>query len=388
MRDISNLIPSIRSAVFASLIPLACFVENARADIQFACPTHLAAIQKQVPGYLRELGISADQVLLTLDAEAGVMTLTLTTPPEDTRTLDFFKRPAFDIKPEHMRLPTGKHSMRTVSTVSRKEIVLALLQHGRLTEFNGDACTLESLTNHVGVRQNIVAWSENINWVWPNGRSAKWNSKYWKHGTPKPGISVQTAVMDTFLNQNKYAIGCYTATKLVIVQAILDYYQRIRPDPLRIQQIEKVLYADGDPLVGVEPGKMWSFEPDFDPRDLDKPGKLIELHANVAADNFVPGDWVYLLNTDARTYQKTGYEGSNAVYLGGNRFDDFFNDHGHSYTYEEKLDEVYQWRNGVFSRSRDARKIKPLKENELRRLSRTPSAGGIQLDIRGVPKYF
>lgn len=372
----------------AFLILLACFAENVQADVQFHCLPQLAVLQQQVPDYLRELGISADQILLSIDAEAGVMTLALNTPLDDTRTLDFSIRPPFGIKPEKVRLPTGKRSTRVVSTVSRKEIVLALLQHGRLTEFRNDLCTLDALINHVGVRQNIVAWAENINWVWPNGGSAKWNYKYWKHGTPRPGVSIQAAIMDAFLHQDKYAIGCYTATKLVIVQGMLDYYRRVRPDPASIRRIETALLADGDPLVGIEPGRMWSFEADFDPRDIDKPGKLMELHTNVAQNNFVPGDWMYLLNTDARTYQKTGYEGSNALYLGGNRFDDYFNDHGHSYTYEEKLDEVYQWRNGVFSRSRDAGKVKPLSVVALRELSSTPSLGGIQLDIRGVPRYF
>ena len=370
------------------LVPLVFLVDNVFADVQFRCPNQLATLQPQASGYLRELDIPAGQVLLTVDTENGVMTLALNTLQEDTRTLDFFTRLAFDIKPEHVRLPTSKKTTRVVSTVSKKEIMLSLLQHGRTTVFMNDDCSLEALTNHVGVRQNIVAWAEHVDWVWPNGRSAKWNSKYWRRGTPKPTVAIQDAVMDTFLQQRKYSIGCYTATKLVIVQGILDYYQRIKPDPERTRHVEAILLEDGDPLVGIEPGKMWSFEPDFDPRDMEKPGKLIELHANVAPDNFVPGDWVYLLNTDAKSYGKTGYEGSNALYLGNNRFDDYFNDHGHSYTYEEKLDEVYQWRNGVFSRSRDARKIKQLKDAELRRLSSTPAAGGIQLDIRGVPRYF
>ena len=119
-----------------------------------------------------------------------------------------------------------------------------------------------------------------------------------------------------------------------------------------------------------------------------RPGKLLNLHANVAPDNFVPGDWGYLVNTDAGSDQKIGYEGSNAIYMGGNRFDDYYNDNRHGYTHDQKLNEVYQWRNGVFNRYRDAKKAKPLAPQELIRLSSTPAAGGIQLDIRVGPRYF
>ncbi|OHC69394.1 MAG: hypothetical protein A2045_11205 [Rhodocyclales bacterium GWA2_65_20] len=275
-----------------------------------------------------------------------------------------------------------------MATVSRKEIVLALLQHGRLTEFKDDACSLEALADYVGVRQNIVAWSEKLNWVWPDGGPAQWNAKYWTHGTPKPGIALHAAVMDAFLHQDKYAIGCYTATKLVVVQGVLDYYRRVKRDPVRARRVEQALLVDGEPLVGVEPGNMWSFETDPDPQDTERPGKLLNLRANVAPENFVPGDWTYLLNTDAASWQKTGYEGSNAIYMGRNRFDDYYNDHDHSYTYAQKLDEVYQWRHGVFSRSRDANKIQPLTPEGLALLGGTPADGGIQLDIRAGPRVF
>ena len=112
------------------------------------------------------------------------------------------------------------------------------------------------------------------------------------------------------------------------------------------------------------------------------------METGVPPGHFVPGDWAYFLNTDPITYEKTGYEGSNAIYLGGNRFDDFYNDHDHSYTYEEKLDEVYQWRHEVFSRSRDADKVRPLTPKQLQDLSRSPSNGGLQLDYRVSPRLF
>lgn len=378
---------SINKLLICALLTVCC-TPYALADMRFTCPTQLATLEQQLPRYLRALGIPAEWLTVEVDSASGSLSMALNTLASDTRTLDFFNRPAFALTTEQVLLPTRQGKLRRVATVSRKEIVLALLQHGRLTEFKGDACSLEALSDQVGVRQNIVAWAENLNWRWPNGGSAQWNEQYWRWGTPKAGTPLHVAVMDAFIRQEKYAIGCYTATKLLIVQGMLDYYRRVKEDPVRARRVEDALLVDGEPLVGVEPGNMWSFERDFDPRDIDRRGKLLNLHAEVAADNFVPGDWAYLRNTDAASEQKTGYEGSNAIYMGRNRFDDYYNDHRHGYTYEQKLNEVYQWRNGVFNRIRDAGKARPLAAREQKLLTSTPAEGGIQLDIRVGPRYF
>ncbi len=372
----------------ASILAMACCIANAQADVLFRCPAQLDTLQQEVTDYLRILGVHTDHVLQTVDTRFGELTLALTTPQEDTRTLDFHMRPEFSLTTERVLLPTTGGKMRVVNTVSRKEIMLALLQHGRMTTFKDKACSIEALSDHVGVRQNIVAWAERLNWDWPNGGSAKWNRKYWTRGTPNPGVSLHKAVMDVFLHQDKYAMGCYTATKLVIVQGTLDYYSRVKRDLERTRRVEEALLADGDPLVGVEPGSMWSFEKDFDTHEMEQKGKLLKIYSSIASGNFVPGDWSYILNTDPASEQKTGYEGSNAIYLGRNRFDDYYNDNNHSYTYEQKLDEVYQWRNGVFSRQRDAKKIKPLTAEEQALLGNTPDDGGLELDIRVAPRYF
>jgi hypothetical protein len=130
---------------------------------------------------------------------------------------------------------------------------------------------------------------------------------------------------------------------------------------------------------------MWSFEKDFDANELSRPGKILQIQYGVAAKNFVPGDWIYVLNTDPVSSQKTGYEGSNAIYLGRNMFDDYYNDNRHSYTYRQKLDEVHQWRNGVFSRSRDAEKIRPISGEDLEHLGKPPAEGGLVMDFRVFP---
>jgi hypothetical protein len=99
----------------------------------------------------------------------------------------------------------------------------------------------------------------------------------------------------------------------------------------------------------------------------------------------VPGDWNYFLNTDSTSNQKTGYEGSNAIYMGRGKFDDFYNDHHHYYTYHEKMNEVFQWRNRVFNARRDVAKVQPLAARDFAQLSMAPELGGIQLSLRAVP---
>ncbi|MHB1291505.1 MAG: hypothetical protein ACYCY5_04865 [Sulfuricella sp.] len=364
---------------------------NAPTDegIRFSCkPGQLETIESSMETYLASLGIDPDWVVKKADRTNGVVVYTLNTPKEDSNTLNLKDWPELQIRDDIVSLPTKHGKTKKIQTVSKKEILLALLQHGRITEFKDGACDMEALKDHVGIRQNTVAWAENLNWVWPDGRPAKWNKKYWKRGTPKPGFPLHEALNDVFINQNQYSIGCYTATKLVIIQGVLDYYRRIKKDPEQQKLLENRLSIDKEPLVDIEPGKMWDFEKDFDPQKLNRPGKLLKIKYGVAPKNIIPGDWIYFLNTDPNTYKKTGYEGSNPIYLGRNKFVDYFNDNDHSYTYKQKVDEVYQWRNGVFSRFRDFAKIKPLTPQDIERLSKTPAEGGILTDIRVFPYFF
>jgi hypothetical protein len=357
---------------------------RAEEGLRFACnPNQAPMIARDMEAYLALLHIAPELVIRKIDQ--GTLLYTLNTPPTDNDTLHLKDRPELNIPDTFVYLPTKDGTTRKVQTVSEKEILLALLQHGRLTEFSGEECDVSALKKNIGIRQNTVAWAEELSWRWPDGGPAEWNEKYWKRGTPHPDHPLHEAVNDAFINQDKYAIGCYTATKLVMVQGVLDYYHRIVNDPVQLKKMEDHLGADGEPLVDIEPGKMWSFETDFDPAKLKRTGKLVKLQYGVAPNNFIPGDWAYFLNSDPVSSQKTGYEGSSTIYLGRNLFVDYFNDHDYAYTFEEKLDELYQWRNGVFSRSRDHAKIKPLTRLELETLTKTPAQGGVVLDIRAYP---
>jgi hypothetical protein len=356
--------------------------------IRFSCQRRqLPEIKAAMAGYLKSLGIVENVVTLDERAAQGVLVYTLATPATETSTLDLAARPELAIASEKVTLSSGSDAL-SVLTVSQKEVLLALLQHGRLTELRGAACSVDVLAEHVALRQNIVAWAENLRWRWPNGGPAAWNQTLWDRGTPRRGVPLQDAIDDVFTHQSAYAIGCYTATKLVVVKGVLDYYDRVRESPALARLVRTRLLSDHDPLYNVEPPIAWRFEPGFDPKDATRPGKLLSIIYDVAANNFVPGDWVYFLNTDRSSRKVTGYEGSNAIYLGGRRFDDYYGENNHAFSYEEKLDEVFQWRNGVFNRERDAAKRRPLTEQDLVRLSESPRHGGLVKTWRIAPDFF
>ncbi len=357
--------------------------------IVFYCPgVDLAELSESVSRYFQSLGVAPETYNRNVDAAQSVLQFLRLDPIHGTDTLGLIHQVGIDLREELIQLPSGGSKPKTVVTVSKKEILLALLQSGRTTLFTGSACTPQAVQDQIGVRQNIVAWSESIELQWPNGGSARWNNKYWNRGDLRPNRSLHMAVNDVFIHPQRYAIGCYTATKLIVLQGVLDYYRRIKKDMATTKLIEDRLMADGDPLAYIEPGAAWYFEKEATPQDLKRPGKMVALASGIAANNFVPGDWSYFLNTDPVTYEKTGYEGSNAIYLGRGKFDDYYNDNNHSYTYKDKLSEVYQWRHKVFSRERDVAKIHPLSAEEIDALTQTPDHGGIELDYRLSPYAF
>ena len=352
----------------------------------FDCPeSQRAALPAAMASYLRELGIDRSLVVQTRHPD-GTLSFRLDTPPSETDTLTLARR--LQLQTERVALPVPGRGKRFVRTVSRQEILLALMQHGRQTRFSGAACDFAALREHVALRQNIVSWIEQLDWTWPEGQRARWNPRYWTRGLPRQPDRLEEALRDAFVHQSRYAIGCYTAAKLSFAHGTLDFYRRRLKSAEKAGLVSDRLLHDGNPLAGIEPVATWDFEPDFDPARREEGGKLLGIERGVAPRNFVPGDWAYLLNTDQVSRRKTGYEGSNAIYLGRGRFADFYDDNQHGYSYREKLDEVYQWRHGVFSRSRDGALAIPLDAADYERLGATPGEGGLLLDFRLTPLLF
>jgi hypothetical protein len=355
---------------------------NAPEDgVQFICEkVQRTQIKSDMQALLKRNFLASKHINVFEDDDNHKLRFTLNTPDEDTNTLDLIHRPEYWIYDEKLKINT--HS-KTIPSVSFKEILLSLMQHGRLTQFSGEACTVNALQSHIKLRQNIVAHSEKLNFDWPDGGDAKWNKAYWNRSIPKEKNKLYVALKDAFTFPRKYSLGCYTATKLTYAFTILDYYKK--QDKRIFNQVLTIALNDGHPLENVEPPAMWSFEEDFDGTQAGIAGKFLYIKKGVAHRNFVPGDWVYFVNTDASTMHKVGYEGSNSIYLGKGRFVDFYNDAEHSFTFEQKLDEVYQWRNGVFSQSKDFEKVETLSKEKLDLLSRSPADGGVLMDFRAVP---
>ncbi len=343
------------------------------------------ALANEMTAYLQELHIDPAWIQQTksVDQQLG-----FTLKTSSNSTLDLIQRKALHISTEQVLLQGPNFKSRKVSTVSKKEIMLALLHPGRTTYFGGDSCNINALREHVGVRQSIVAWAEQLNWVWPDGGASQWNSARWLNGTPHDLTHVEEALLDVFVNQQKYAFGCYTASKLSYAHGILNYYQHVLQSPEKAQLVRQRLLNDQDPLVNIEPSDTWNFDASDTQGEPSTAGKLLTIKRGISNKNFVPGDWSYLQNTDPASHEKTGYEGSNVIYLGRGKFDDFYDDHRHAYTLKEKLEEVYQWRYGVFSRSADAKKVHPMSARDYEHLSRNTEQGGLLRDFRLVPYLF
>jgi hypothetical protein len=341
-------------------------------------------LKSELNAYQQELGVDASVYEVH---ESGTRLRLSLKDPSVYGTLYLRWDPKYNITEERISLPTAK-GLAEIETVSRKEILLALMHQGRETVFAGNACHINALKEHVQIRQMIVAWSEHLHWSFPDGSSAQWNQQYWDQGNLKPGASLDKAMRDFFIQPDKCSIGCYTATKIVIIQGILDYFRRVKKDDAMADAIINRLKSDDDVLVGIEPGAMWSFQKPINPEEQKRLGKLLKIQAQVAPMNFIPGDWVYFVNTDKDSSEKDGYEGSNSIYMGRASFDDFYNDNEHHYLYNEKIQNIYNWRNGVFSRSRHFQRMQTLSVEQVHQLGLSPEEGGFLLKNRAIPYFF
>ncbi len=341
-------------------------------------------LKSELNAYQQELGVDASVYEVH---ESGARLRLSLKDPSVYGTLYLRWDPKYDITEEHIYLPTAK-GLAEIETVSKKEILLALMHQGRETVFAGNACHIDALKEHVQIRQMIVAWSEHLHWSFPDGSSAQWNQQYWDQGNLKPGASLDKAMRDFFIQPDKCSIGCYTATKIVIIQGILDYFRRVKKDDAMADAIINRLKSDDDVLVGIEPGAMWSFQKPINPEEQKRLGKLLKIQAQVAPMNFIPGDWVYFVNTDKDSSEKDGYEGSNSIYMGRASFDDFYNDNEHHYLYNEKIQNIYNWRNGVFSRSRDYQRVRILSAEQVHQFGLSPEEGGFLVKNRAIPYFF
>lgn len=342
---------------------------------------------RQLLAWMATQGINP--VLLDIQDHGDHHQALLRIASDEVGTLNLRERPRLWLGHDSLPKPVpGIGSPLSVPTpvVSLKEIFFALTHPGRSTVLAPEFAQFSTLLAHMQQRQATALWAQRVGWNWPDGDDSSWNHKFWNKGTPHSRETTYHAYRDAMVNPQKYAIGCYTAAKIALGMGLLDHAYRLQPNVALQRRTLTALWLNNDPLVGIEPSDLWSFEPGYDRAAPIVPGKT---HSAVMVDqprHMVPGDWVYFFNTDPVSYAKTGYEGSNAIYLGGGRFSDYYNDHGYSYGFEEKLDDVYQWRNQVFSRSRHFERAKVLSKEELLALEQSPDKGGVLLPWRLGPR--
>jgi hypothetical protein len=309
--------------------------------------------------FLDELQIKKQHYTVQFLDGGNLLRLVLATPDEDQNTLNLAQRSEYQIQPDMIRLPIDKQEK---PIVSKKEIVLALLQHGRRTEFEKEGCSFQSFKDHVGIRQNIVAWNNNKRFIFPgksSGNSSAYNPVYWKDYNkwktdPEKyaPIAVQ-AIHDVFVSRG-YRMGCLSVAKVSMLHGITDYYTRVRPDEEKLKKAIYSLFAYGAPLQDPEPGYIWKDFRSTTAEELNrKEGKFLEAVANVSKFNFVPGDWAYFKNTHEASSNTPGDEGSNAIYLGGNDFNNFYDlpfspalkgkPYPSTYTTEQKVSIIASW---------------------------------------------
>lgn len=364
---------------------------NANLSLEGLCwsgPTQQRLVfEHELRAWMARQGI-ADHLLTIFDHKSHHQAILHIMDGEEG-TLDLRSRPRLWLGQDTLPKPVpGIGSPLSVPTpvVSLKEIFLAFAHIGRATMLRPEHAHFKTFLTHMQQRQSTALWAQRIVWHWPDGGYSRWNPTFWDKGTPRSRAGTYKAYLDALVNPQKYAIGCYTAAKLTLGLGLLDNAYRLNPNRALQRRTLSALWLNQDPLVGIEPSSIWSFEPGYDSAAPVLPGKTHVAQWVDHPRHMVPGDWVYIFNTDPTTYAKTGYEGSNAIYLGGGRFSDYYNDHGYSYAFEEKLDDVYQWRNEVFSRRRHFDRAQVLSKSQLAALENTPTKGGLLLDWRVGPR--
>lgn len=359
--------------------------------LRFKCPEKmLNTIQRKMSYLFDKYELDSTLVKVKRDKDAGTLEFVLNTPESDTSTVDLYKRSQYKLTDEVLKLPMNDGTIKEVSAVSKKEILLALMQHGRLTEFSGKSCDVEALTDHIAIRQNISAWVEASSWKWPDiefGGKVKWNNDLWTRGDLNKGVRPSVAFADVFKSPEKYQLACYSMAKIAMAHGMMDYYTRIKPRPRIVAEMEKNLMIDNsvlddidpsldvDNVTAVEKGKKL-----LDASKVTMPGKVLDGQLGVDGKNWIPGDWGYFLNPDKKSAGNSGYEGSNSIYMGRDKFDDYYHEHRGSYTFREKLEEVYEWRDKSIQ--------KPITEAMLEQLAKTPGKGGIVENYRNVPFQY
>jgi hypothetical protein len=189
----------------------------------------------------------------------------------------------------------------------------------------------EEFESAVNIRINIVKNSKNA-FLKFNCTENNRPKKYWKLNKNKEWIlkkdkSLIDAIRKTIIqnNSNPYSFSCYRATEYIILLSLIE----------ELYKINKPLYDKIENIFRIKTIKSGKFHEIF-----------LDDHGN---DNnplpifyFIPGDRVWFKNPDYKSSDILGYEGSWMIYLGNNKFKNFWQKEN-DFSLEDKLIEVYTY---------------------------------------------
>ncbi|MEM1408025.1 MAG: hypothetical protein AAGG59_14690, partial [Bacteroidota bacterium] len=154
-------------------------------------------------------------------------------------------------------------------------------------------------------RMNIVRFASKKKYSFGAGSKFKMNPKYWDVDATswnlKPGADREEAINDLNVNPDKYSIACLAATQLTMEG------------------------GGKSPLTS---------------------------SSGIAVDDWIPGDWGYILNTKFSGLEKdVGLEGENIIYAGNDLFWGHFGPGNEYKTLKEWFDKVKSWHGGALIES-------------------------------------
>lgn len=319
------------------------------------------------------------QIIQLIDTPAGDEAgFTLNTPPADTDTLTLAERLKWAMPVESVTFQDRHDAALSREVVSEAEVLAAMMQHGRTFLFSGDRCSVECLREHVAIRRNIVYWGSRAEWIFPDPFIPRFNTDHWSalqdgEWTLKPGVSARRAIADAFESRPAYELGCKSACQFIMAHGVLDYFARLRPNAAMLARLESRV----DP---VHP--LTEIEAKADKQGvIRRPGRLADRQFHVPWNNWVPGDWGWIKNTDDSSSNEVCAEGANVIYGGGGTFVNYYAD-GPLRTLDQSLKRVYGWRFGVENPDL------AIPAALMQQLRGDPRDGGLLRDVRDVPPFF
>jgi len=339
----------------------------------------IAKVKIQMQQLLVQMNWTEGQVQILEGPQGKQVAYVLNSSPGDVSTLELARRPQLGLAPEAIAFRDRHDHERTLSLVSQKEILAAMLQHGRATAFSGENCSVARLQEQLALRQNIVYWGSRADWVFPEDKIYRYNiAEHWEEmigddWTIKPQTRPSQAIADAFVGRFSYQIGCTSACRFIVAHGIFDYFARVQPNPAVLARMEASLDSRRPFL---------EMAPTVDRQGVvRKEGLFVDRQFDVPSEHWIPGDWGWIKNLDAKSAEELGSEGCNIIYAGGGMFVNYYPERPPK-TLDQSIKRVYGWQFGIEEGDL------ALRADLAKQLRQDPRAGGMLRDVRDVPKFF